>query len=48
LAFSLLWTSTFTTRSQRITEAIASVIGIDVMVIDEDLERVAGAGEMRL
>jgi sigma-54 dependent transcriptional regulator, acetoin dehydrogenase operon transcriptional activator AcoR len=33
---------------QRITEAIASVIGIDVTVIDENLERVAGTGEMRL
>ena len=32
---------------QRITEAIASVIGIDVTVIDENLERVAGTGEYK-
>jgi hypothetical protein len=33
---------------QRITEAIAPVIGIVATVIDENLERVAGAGGMRL
>jgi len=32
---------------QRIAEAIASVLGIDVTIVDENLERVAGTGDYR-